>query len=161
MLIREISVSKLAKELGKTQNWLRKFEEAIFKVLLDTLLEAEKGMAERSPVDTGLYANSWETKADNAAFTAFFGNSSPYAGFLEHGARPFRAPYKPLAEWAGRKLQKPPDDPEVRAFAWAIIKKFEREGMKPKYILTEGLDEYIKPLFKKKLDQFAKREGAG
>ena len=70
------------------------------------------------PVDTGLYASSWSVEKDED--NIFFGNTAPYAQHIEHGARPFSPPIRPLLEWASRKLQKPETHPEVKSLAWGV-----------------------------------------
>ena len=60
MPIAEISIHDLARKLGKPEGFLREFQDEMWEIALDALLQSEKKMAKRSPVDTGLYANSWE-----------------------------------------------------------------------------------------------------
>ena len=148
--VKVIDIKNLTKELGV--KFAKSNKKEVYEAVYDGLLKSVEPMAERSPVDTGLYANSWEVeKLDENTVT--FGNTAPYAFTLEKGARPYTAPIQPLLEWAGRKLQLPEDHPEVKSFAWAVRKKFEREGMAPKNILEKGIDEVIMPNILKNLDK--------
>ncbi len=98
-----------------------------------------------SPVDTGLYAQSW--RMTDTEKSVILGNDAPHAPIIEFGARPFSPPIEPLLAWAKRVLgdsSQPPDySPEVRSLAWGVKKKIEREGMAPKSILGNMLDKII------------------
>ena len=149
--IKTISIDKAAKELGK--NFPKSQRKEVIKAVYDALLQCVKPMAERSPVDTGLYAASWEVKKTESEETVTFGNTAPYAFVIEKGARPFNAPIEPLIEWASRKLSLPKHHPEVKSFAWAIKRKFAREGMEPKNVLEKGIEEVLIPKIKENLDR--------
>jgi len=148
--VKVIDINEAAKELGKKFTESQKKE--VIDATYDALLQAVEPMAKESPVDTGLYAASWEVKKEGED-TVSFGNTAPYAFVVEKGARPFSPPIQPLIEWAGRKMQLPPDHPEVRRFAWAIKRKFEREGMEPKNVLEKGIDDILIPKMKQALDK--------
>ena len=149
--VKTISINDAAKTLGK--KFVESQKEEVVKATYDALLRSVEPMTERSPVDTGLYASSWEVKKLDEN-TVAFGNTTPvYAYVLEYGARPFEAPIQPLLEWAGRKLQLPVDHPEVQRFAWAVKRKIAREGSEPKKILEKGIDEVLIPNMKKALDK--------
>ena len=137
-------MEELVKELGKDSKYLKENKKYVFEEVLDACLESIPEFTARSPVDTGLYASSWEVEPERYE-AVFFGNTAPYAAVIEHGARPFEAPIKPLLEWAARKLQREISDPEVRRLAWGVKKKFEREGMKPLHIMSKGVDEVLIP----------------
>lgn len=98
-----------------------------------------------SPVDTGLYAQSWDFTTDEEK--VILGNYAPHAPIIEHGARPFTPPLKPLLEWAKRVLkdgsQPPKYSPRVWALAVGTQKKIAAEGMKPKNILQNMLPTII------------------
>ena len=81
------------------------------------------------------------------------GNTAPYAVLIEHGARPFMPPLSPLIAWASRQLQLPKDHPEVKQFAWAVAKKIEREGLEPRNVLKNGIEDILIPNIKKNLDK--------
>jgi hypothetical protein len=99
-----------------------------------------------SPVDTGLYAASWDFEADEVR--AILGNYAPHAPIIEFGARPYTAPIKPLLEWAKRVLNDPSQPPdyseEVRALAYGTRAKIEREGMKPRNVLEKMLPTIVR-----------------
>lgn len=98
-----------------------------------------------SPVDTGLYASSWDfTIEENSAI---LGNYAPYAAIIEDGARPFTPPIGPLLAWAKRVLgdgsQPPNYSPEVRSLAYGVQKKISHEGMTPRKILENMIPTII------------------
>lgn len=94
-----------------------------------------------SPVDTGLYSQSWDFTSDEQS--AVLGNYAPHAPIIEFGARPFTPPLKPLLEWAkrvtGSAAQPPQYDDQVQALARYTQQKIAREGMKPRHILENAL----------------------
>lgn len=102
-------------------------------------------LVKESPVDTGLYAQSWNFTVNEEA--VLLGNYSPYASIIEEGARPFTPPIAPLLAWAKRVLQdgsQPPQYSErVRSLAYGVQKKIASEGMKPKHILENMLPTII------------------
>ena len=151
-IAQEISIPEFAEMLNKG-DLVKQFQEQIFYLFLDALLEAKEPMAKRSPVDTGLYAGSWDTKPDFPK-AIFFGNQAPYAEIIEFGARPFSPPIRPLLEWGARKLKKDVNDPEVKSLAWGTKRKFEREGMEALHVLGQGMEEVIMPLLQARLEGF-------
>jgi len=94
-----------------------------------------------SPVDTGLYASSWDFTINEQE--AILGNYAPHAAIIEEGARPFSPPIAPLLAWAKRVLgdgsQPPNYSEEVRSLAYGTQKKIAQEGMKPRKILENML----------------------
>ena len=80
-------------------------------------------------VDTGTLRNSvtYTPVADGCLVSV----NAPHAVALEHGSRPFSAPLAPLVAWV---LRKGIADSEKAAtqIAWGIIKKFKREGSRPR-----------------------------
>ena len=98
-----------------------------------------------SPVDTGLYAQSWAFTSDEEG--AILGNTAPHAPIIELGARPFRPPLKPLLEWAKRVLQDPSQPPNYSHHVWALAKhtqnKIAELGMEPKLVLTNMLPKIL------------------
>jgi hypothetical protein len=102
-------------------------------------------LVEASPVDTGLYAQSWDFTHDESS--AVIGNYAPHAPIIEFGARPFTPPLKPLLEWAKRVLgsaAQPPDyDEAVQGLARYTQKKISEKGMAPRHILTNALPAII------------------
>lgn len=121
-----------------------------------TIQEQKKGVASGvaksipelvavSPVDTGLYAQSWNFTVSEQA--VILGNYAPHAPIVEFGARPFTPPIKPLLEWAKRVLQDPSQPPKYSSRVWALAKgvqnKISREGMRPRHILTNMIPQII------------------
>ena len=102
-------------------------------------------LAAASPVDTGMYAASWDMTVEERS--VIMGNYAPYAGIIEHGARPHRPPIGPLLAWAKRVTQsssQPPDyDRHVWALAMAVQKKIEREGQAPKHVMENLIPAII------------------
>jgi len=123
-------------------------------------------------VDTGVLKNSWDIAITKDEVRVE--NDAPYASpRLEEGARPFRPPLKPLADWAERKAgalgivslrpgqrfrgRASLNDEQRKAamrIAKAIQEKYAREGIKPRYLmrgripyaiqqLRRALDEHI------------------
>lgn len=105
-----------------------------------------------SPVDTGLYAASWDFTVTETS--AIIGNYAPYAGIIENGARPFTPPIGPLLNWAKRVLQGGGGQdtgemdsnysPEVWALAKYTQKKISEHGMTPRHILENMIPTIIK-----------------
>ncbi len=111
------------------------------KAVKSALLQTIPVLVQKSPVDTGLYASSWDMTEDEKTLT--LGNFSPHAAVIEYGARPFTPPIKPLLAWAKRVLKdpsQPPEySPEVRQLAFGVQKKIAEQGMKPRKILENEL----------------------
>lgn len=107
-----------------------------------------------SPVDTGLYAQSWDMSVTDIA--VILGNYAPHAPIIEHGARPFTPPLGPLLAWAKRVLKDGSQPPDYSSAVWGLAKytqkKIEDEGMKPKHILENaipGIIERIREEYRK------------
>lgn len=136
-------------ELGKFADELEEFAEMriedIRKGVVSGLAKSIPDLVRASPVDTGLYAQSWQFTHDEQS--AVIGNTAPHAPIIEFGARPFTPPIHPLLEWAKRVLgdsSQPPDYSErVRALAYATQRKIQQHGMKPRHILTNMIPEII------------------
>jgi hypothetical protein len=133
-----VSLDKFSEELKKYSD---KSIEDYKKAVIDALLKSLVDIVKASPVDTGLYAQSWDliiTEKD-----AVIGNYAPHAAVIEFGARPFTPPIAPLLEWARRVLKKQ----EVDSHCWALAKytqaKIAEKGMEPRHILTNQLDSII------------------
>jgi len=139
-----VSLEKFSKELDKlSKESIDKFKISV----VDTLYEYLPRLVEKSPVDTGLYAQSWRVEVTEK--TASLGNLAPYAPIIEFGARPFTPPLRPLLEWARRVLKKSTIDDECYALARGIQRKFAAHGMEPKHILTNSIPEIIESITKK------------
>jgi len=108
------------------------------KSVIDALLKNLRIIVESSPVDTGLYAQSWDLIISEK--NALLGNYAPHAAMIEFGARPFTPPIGPLLNWARRVLKKPEIDSHVWALAKYTQNKISEQGFKPRHVLTNALD---------------------
>ena len=135
MAKRVIKIGEMSKYLGdemsKTKKHARKSViRGVYKTLPNIIRE--------SPVDTGLYAQSWEVKEIEKKI--ILGNTAPHSPIIEYGARPFKPPIKPLLEWAKRVLRDPSQEPNYSNEVWGLAvgtqKKIEQHGMMPKHILS-------------------------
>ena len=120
---------------------LDKQKEAVSSGMLKSIPD----LVRNSPVDTGLYAQSWSfTVSDKVAI---LGNTAPHAPIIESGARPFVPPIGPLLRWAKRVLQDPSQPPNFSSEVWALAKgtqnKIAREGMKPRHVLENNFPKII------------------
>lgn len=137
-----IKLSDFAKELGNlTPKQLAEGK----RIISSCVVRAIPDLVKASPVDTGLYAQSWGFEI--AEEQAILGNYAPYAGIIEYGARPHTPPLKPLLAWAKRVLgdgSQPPDySPEVWRLALGVQKKIAAQGSPPKHILENELPKII------------------
>lgn len=137
-----MNLADFAKELGiHNKEHLAKLQEAT----LLGIAQAVPLLVETSPVDTGLYAQSWQFRKEE--FGAILGNTAPHASIIEYGARPFTPPIGPLLAWAKRVLMdpsQPPDySPEVWGLAKGTQKKISEEGMRPKHVMENAIPEII------------------
>ena len=95
-----------------------------------------------SPVDTGLYAQSWSFSADEQS--VILGNFSPYAAIIEDGTRKGHwTPIEPLLAWAKRVLgdssQPPQYSARVRSLAYGTRQKIYDQGITPRKVLENML----------------------
>ena len=139
---RTVNLADFAKELGVHND---KQLEQLHQASLLGIAKAIPLLVETSPVDTGLYAQSWDFRKEE--FGAVLGNTAPYASIIEYGARPFTPPIEPLLAWAKRVLgdsSQPPDySPQVKALAFAVQQKIKREGMKPRHVMENAIPQII------------------
>lgn len=151
MSTKEVDLKDFAKELGvDTKAEIEHFKKSI----LDGLYASLPMLVENSPVDTGLYAQSWGvSKLEDGAE---IGNTAPYAPIIENGARPFTPPIGPLLAWAKRVLQDPSQPPDYSHQVWALAKsvqkKISERGMFPRHILenaTSGILDNIKAAYER------------
>jgi hypothetical protein len=132
---------------------LKKKQECVAKGLARSI----PMLVAKSPVDTGLYAASWDFKIEEKK--AILGNYAPYAGIIEYGARPFTPPIQPLLAWAKRVLSGSTDaqgkaietgqpetgyGPEVWALAKYTQKKISERGMEPRHVLENAIPDIIR-----------------
>ena len=119
----------------------------IYKVsVIKAVASSLKRLVRTSPIDTGLFAQSWDIIITEKS--ALLGNTAPHAPHIEFGARPFRPPLRPLLDWARRVLKRPTHDSDVWGLAKYTQAKIEKEGMKPKNILKNQLEEIVKDIRK-------------
>ena len=139
---RVVSLSNLAAEIGKVS------EVHIDKLKQATALGVAKSIPDlvaASPVDTGLYAQSWDMTVTEK--NILLGNTSPHSPIIEDGARPFTPPIKPLLEWAKRVLRDGSQPPNYSNEVWALArgtqKKISEQGMKPRKVLSNMIPSII------------------
>lgn len=142
MAVKEIRLDDLADELGAhTQAEIERLRLATISGVARSIPD----LVAASPVDTGLYAQSWDFTPTESG--AIVGNYAPHAAVIEYGARPFTPPIGPLLAWAKRVLQdgsQPPSySPEVWALARGVQRKIAAQGMQPKRILEQAIPDII------------------
>lgn len=124
--------------------------EAVKKGTVSGVAKSIPDLVANSPVDTGLYAQSWSFTADEQ--TVILGNTAPHAAIIEDGARPFTPPIAPLLAWAKRVLRDPSQPPEYSPRVWALAKgvqkKISSEGMKPRKILENMIPTILENIRK-------------
>lgn len=145
--MKRVDLDKFSAELG---NFTKQSLATKKKAVIGGVARSIPDLVAASPVDTGLYAASWDfTVEENSVI---IGNYAPYAGIIEDGARPFTPPLGPLLAWAKRVTgsgSQPPDyDSEVWALARYTQKKIEREGMRPRHILENMIPTIIENIRK-------------
>jgi hypothetical protein len=147
MANKTVDLADLSKELKKHADLTVKAQR---RVVQNALAQAIPRLVEASPVDTGLYAQSWGFTADETH--AVIGNYAPYAAIIEYGARPHMPPLAPLLAWAKRVLQDPSQPPNyspaVRRLAVGTQMKIAREGSKPRHILENEIPHIIEQIKK-------------
>lgn len=153
MAVKSVKLEDFAKELG---SYMRRAPDRFRKGVASGLAKSLPMLVKRSPVDTGLYAQSWAFTVDEKR--AIIGNIAPHAPIIEFGARPFTPPIKPLLEWAKRVLNDPSQPPKYSSRVWALAKytqnKIAAEGMQPRYILQEALPEIVENIRKEVIREF-------
>lgn len=142
MAIKTVKLENFANELKEFTKASLKDQK---KAVASGLAQAIPDLVEASPVDTGLYAQSWNFTVSEES--AIIGNYAPHSVIIEEGARPFTPPIGPLLAWAKRVLgdgsQPPNYSPQVRSLAYGVQKKIQAEGMKPKHILRDMLPKIL------------------
>lgn len=140
--MKRVNLENFSKELkGFSSASLKQKKAAVVRGVARSLPD----LVAASPVDTGLYAASWDMTVEEKS--VIIGNYAPYAGIIEYGARPFTPPIAPLLAWAKRVLgngSQPPDyDSEVWALAKATQHKISEYGMAPRHILENMIPKII------------------
>lgn len=142
MTAKRVSLKDLERDLpGFAKATVEKQKQAITMGLQRSI----PMLVEQSPVDTGLYAQSWDMTVTEEK--AVIGNFAPHAPIIEYGARPYTPPIQPLLAWAKRVLKDPSQPPHYSSHVWALAKytqkKIAREGIKPRMVLTNALPDII------------------
>lgn len=145
--MRMVPLKDFSKVLGEYANVsLEQQKKAVIRGITRSIPD----LVSASPVDTGLYASSWDFTVDEKS--VLIGNYAPYADIIEHGARPFTPPLAPLLAWAKRVTQsasQPPDyDSQCWALAMHVQKKIQEHGMAPRHILENALPMIIENIRK-------------
>lgn len=142
MAAKSVSLDNLAKELGA---WSDKHMENLHKATVLGIAKAIPDLVEKSPVDTGLYAQSWDFT--ETEFGAIVGNYAPHAPIIENGARPFTPPIGPLLAWAKRVLRDASQPPDYSSDVWALAKGTQKKiasvGLEPKHIMEQMIPTII------------------
>lgn len=147
MTAKTVNLRDFAKELGEfSKGHLQDQRLATVRGIARSIPDLVKA----SPVDTGLYAQSWSFTSTETS--AVLGNSAPHAAIIEYGARPFVPPIQPLLEWAKRVLQDPSQPPDYSDRVWALARgvqnKIKKEGMKPRHVLQNMIPTIIENIRK-------------
>ncbi len=142
MATKVVRLENFSKELKETNaQRIERSKESVVNGVLKSLPD----LIANSPVDTGLYASSWDFTVEEER--VILGNFAPHAPIIEEGARPFTPPLDPLLAWAKRVLQdpsQPPDfSPEVWSLAIGVRNKIQAEGIKPKNVLRNAIPGII------------------
>jgi hypothetical protein len=145
MATKAVKMSDLSKHLGQFGTAsLATQKKAVGRAIVTAIPK----LVAASPVDTGLYAQSWDFTLDDQK--AIIGNFAPHAAVIEFGARPFTPPLGPLLAWAKRVLkdssQPPGYSPEVQRLARGTQMKIAALGMKPKHILENAIPGIIEDI---------------
>lgn len=155
-----VDLDQFAKELG---NFSKLSLAKKRKAVISGVARSIPDLVASSPVDTGLYAASWQFTPTEKG--AVIGNTAPYAGIIEYGTRPFTPPIGPLLAWAHRVLNNSgaargqPLTKEQQAATgnsalsgysdaeWALAvhtqKKIAEFGMQPRHIMENAIPQII------------------
>lgn len=140
--MKTVNLKDFAREIeGFTQATLEEQRQATVRGIAASIPH----LVETSPIDTGLYAQSWGFSSTETS--AILGNSAPHAAIIEYGARPFTPPIRPLLEWAKRVLQDPSQPPDYSDRVWALArgtqKKIAEKGMLPRRVMEMAIPHII------------------
>lgn len=149
MTTKTVNLSDLSREITDfTEDRIEEFKMAAARGIAHSIPD----LVASSPVDTGLYASSWDMSIGE--MNILLGNYAPHAPIIEHGARPFTPPLPPLLAWAKRVLQDPSQPPNYSSQVWALARytqtKISKYGMEPKKVMEKaipGIIERIKREF--------------
>lgn len=138
----KVPLKEFAKVLGEfNQKSLSDQRKAVTSGVARSIPDLVKA----SPIDTGLYAQSWDFTATEQS--VILGNYAPHAPMIESGARPFKPPLQPLLQWAKRVLKDNSQPPNYSSQVWGLAKytqkKIMSEGILPRHILENALPKII------------------
>jgi len=124
-------------------------------------------LVERSPVDTGLYAQSWDFTPTE--YGAVLGNYAPYSGVIEYGMRPGHwVPLAPLLAWAkrvltgasgadGKTIQTGQPETGYSSEVWALARGTQRKiyerGLLPRHVMRDAIPEIIENIKREYLNR--------
>lgn len=142
MTVKTIKLNQLASEVGIA---VRDIQEAQRSIVADAIIKEFPELIKSSPVDTGLFAQSWDLIQTEESM--LLGNYAPHASIIEYGARPFTPPIGPLLAWAKRVLQDPSQPPEYSSDVWGLAKgtqkKISEVGMQPRGVMEKAIPKII------------------
>lgn len=142
-MVKRIKLSEFA---GELKNFHTKSTKEIRMATKIGILRSMNNLVEKSPVDTGEYASSWDFSEQEKSMILY--NHAPHASVIEYGARPFTPPIGPLLAWAKRVLKDGSQPPNYSDEVWALAKgtqkKIQQNGMKPRHVLEKALPDIIK-----------------
>lgn len=141
-IVKSIDLADLGYEI---QRYAREFKPQVKSAVVSGCLRSIPDLVQASPVDTGLYAQSWGVEETENSVQ--IGNTAPHAPIIEFGARPHTPPIGPLLAWAKRVLKDPSQPPnysqEVWRLALGVQKKIQAQGQAPRSILRDNTDKII------------------
>lgn len=142
MTIRQVELQDFSKVLKEFSSMhIKDIKQGVASGLARSIPDLVKA----SPVDTGLYAQSWDFTADETK--AILGNYAPHSPIIELGARPFTPPLKPLLEWAKRVLQDSSQPPNYSSAVWGLATHTRNliidRGFLPKHVMQNTLPKII------------------
>ena len=147
-----VNLSDFAEEIGAfSKEHLAKLHDAT----VEGIARSIPMLVEDSPVDTGLYAQSWTFEKTETG--AILGNTAPHAAVIEYGMRSgYWVPIAPLLAWAKRVLGDPSQPPEyskeVRGLAYAVQRKIHDQGQQPKHVLEKAMPAILENIRKSYAD---------
>lgn len=143
MSTQRVNLKDFAKELDRfTDKHLVELRNATARGIARSIPD----LVAASPVDTGLYAQSWNMTVDELSVT--LGNYAPHAPIIEHGMRRGHwVPLAPLLAWAKRVLGDPSQPPNYSSAVWGLAKYTQKKiydrGQLPKMILENAIPGII------------------
>jgi hypothetical protein len=145
-----VKVIKLENAADELSEFMKASVEEYKRAVVSGLARSIPQLVQDSPVDTGLYAQSWAFTATETE--AVIGNYAPHAAIIEHGTRPFTPPIAPLLAWAKRVLKDGSQPPNYSDRVWALAKatqkKIAAEGIAPRHVLERNIPNIIENIKK-------------